>query len=196
MSPKLDRKTRRKQIIEISLEIIKGGGIQKLTIKEISKQIGISEQAIYRHFDNKLEILISIIQYFNHKLRNSFEPTQGTVKVTDQIRNLTLSHMELLDRHPAMAVVIFGEEIFQNESSLANEVKNALNKRIGHITKLIKQGQAAGEIKKTYAAENLAFMFLGSLRLLATTWRLSSFSFNLAERGKIIINEIIDLIRA
>ncbi len=46
MSPKLDRETRRKPIIEISLEIIKRGGIQKLTIKEISKQIGISEQAI------------------------------------------------------------------------------------------------------------------------------------------------------
>ncbi len=195
MSPKLDRETRRKQIIEISLEIIKEGGIQKLTIKEISKQIGISEQAIYRHFDNKLEILILIIQYFNEKLRDSFEPKNKDESTLEQIRSMAASHIKLLDSHPAMAVVIFGEEIFQNESRLADEVRNALNKRIDHITKLIKGGQAADEIKSNYSAENLSFMFLGSLRLLATTWRLSSFSFSLAERGKTLIDDLIELIQ-
>jgi len=195
MALKLDRETRRKQIIEISLEIIRQGGIQKLTIKEISKQLGLSEQAIYRHFDDKLEILVLIIQYFNERLRNSFEPTNKAESTLEQIRRLITSHIELLDSYPAMVVVIFGEEIFQNEARLADEVRNALTKRIDHITKLIKRGQVAGEIKNNYSAESLAFMFLGTMRLLATTWRLSSFSFSLAERGKTLINDLIKLIQ-
>ena len=192
---KLDTATRRKQIMETSLEIIKQGGIQSLTIKSISKQIGISEQAIYRHFDSKIEILVSLITYFNQKLKNSFEPNSQTNSAISKIKNLTQAHMEYLDSHPAMAVVIFGEEIFQNDSTLAKEVSNALNKRIKAMTKIISKGQNSGEIKNNFSAENIAFMFLGSLRLLATTWRHSSFSFSLSERGNHLLDDLVNLIQ-
>jgi TetR/AcrR family transcriptional regulator, fatty acid metabolism regulator protein len=193
--PKLDRETRRKQIIEISLEIIRQSGIQRLTIKEISNQVGISEQAIYRHFENKLDILVSIIQYFNLRLKESFEPKKNDDSVIGQIKHMTQSHMKLFDLHPSMAVVIFGEEIFQNESTLSREVADALNKRLDHMTKLIKKGQNNGEINSTYPPAHLAHMFLGSLRLLATRWRLSGFNYSLAKKGQLLINDLIDLIK-
>jgi len=193
--PKLDRETRRKQIVEISLEIIRHGGIQSLTIKEISKQIGISEQAIYRHFENKLDILVSIIQYFNRRLKESFEPKNDSESVINQIKHMTQSHMKLFDLHPSMAVVIFGEEIFQNDSSLSKEVLEALNKRLNHMTKLIKKGQKNGEINNKYPPAHLAHMFLGSLRLLATRWRLSGFNYSLATKGQKLINDLINLVK-
>ncbi len=193
--PKLDRETRRKQIVEISLEIIRQGGIQSLTIKEISKQIGISEQAIYRHFENKLDILVSIIHYFNQRLKESFEPKEEDDSAIEQIKHMTLSHMKLFDLHPSIAVVIFGEEIFQNDSTLTKEVANALNKRLDHMTKLIKKGQKNGEINSNYPPSHLAHLFLGSLRLLATRWRLSNFNYSLAKKGQLLINDLINLIK-
>jgi len=192
---KLDTKTRQKQIVEISLDIIKRGGIQSLTIKAIAKQIGISEQAIYRHFDSKLDILTSIIHYFNKNLSDSFEEEEKSVSVMQQIKDLTGAHMKFLEQNPAVATVIFAEEIFQNESSLVREVHNALDKRINKITELIKRGQKDGEIKKGYPAEYLAYMFLGSIRLLVTTWRLSLFSFSIQEEGKVVVRNLIKLIR-
>lgn len=48
-----DFTVRQKQIIQQSIQLIADKGIQGLTIKNISKSIGISEPAIYRHFDNK-----------------------------------------------------------------------------------------------------------------------------------------------
>ncbi|MBT4968054.1 MAG: TetR/AcrR family transcriptional regulator [Bacteroidetes bacterium] len=53
---------RQKEIVEVALELITEKGIQGLTIKNLSKKIGISEPAIYRHFDNKIQILISILE--------------------------------------------------------------------------------------------------------------------------------------
>ena len=192
---KLNTKARQKQIVEVSLDIISRGGIQSLTIKEIAKRVGISEQAIYRHFDSKLDILTSIIHYFNKSLSDSFEEEERAVSVIQQIKDLTGAHMKFMEQNPAVTTVIFAEEIFRNESSLAREVHNALDKRINKITELIKQGQKGGEIKKGYPAENIAYMFLGSLRLLVTTWRLSSFSFDLPEEGKVVVRNLIKLIR-
>ena len=55
---------RQKEIIEASLEIIYRQGIQGLTIKNLSKSIGISEPAIYRHYDSKIDILLAILDHF------------------------------------------------------------------------------------------------------------------------------------
>ena len=43
---------RQQEIINKSIEIIATKGIQGLTIKNLSKEIGVSEPAIYRHFEN------------------------------------------------------------------------------------------------------------------------------------------------
>ena len=192
---RLNTKTRQKQIIETSLELIKEGGIQRLTTKNIANSIGISEQAIYRHFNSKLEILVSIIHYFEESFKELFEQLELPESAIGQIRKLTGSHLDYFDKHPATAAVIFSEEIFQNEESLTREVREALQKRIDHMTRIIRKGQETGEIKSDFPAENLAQMLLGTMRLVVTSWRLSSFSFDLPARGTAIIENLTELIK-
>ncbi|MCK5675079.1 MAG: helix-turn-helix transcriptional regulator, partial [Spirochaetales bacterium] len=48
-----DLTKRQRQIIDISINIISERGIQDLTMKNLSSQLGISEPAIYRHFESK-----------------------------------------------------------------------------------------------------------------------------------------------
>jgi AcrR family transcriptional regulator len=55
---------RQKEIISASIGIIAKKGIQQLTIKNISKEIGISEPGIYRHFESKMDILLAILAQF------------------------------------------------------------------------------------------------------------------------------------
>ena len=192
---KRDTETRQRQIIEISLEIIRSGGIQKLTTKEISKQIGISEQAIYRHFESKLHILTAVIQYFDSCFKELFASIDMPDKPLDQIKKITSSHLEFFNDNPAIAAVIFSEEIFQNDDTLAAEVKQSLEKRLNHMTTLISAGQLSGEIKNEFAANNLAHMLLAIMRLLVTRWRLADFSYDLRMRGKEIIDDFLNLIK-
>ncbi len=55
---------RQEEIILKSMEIIAREGIAALTIKNISGKVGVSEAALYRHFKNKDEILLSIFDLF------------------------------------------------------------------------------------------------------------------------------------
>ncbi len=194
MMVKLDTETRRKQILEISLELIKEGGIQNLTMKKISLKIGISEQAIYRHYENKFAILCSIIKYFNEHFDTVFKQISEIIDPVDRITKLFEIHLEYFEANPATAAVIFSEEIFQNDSKLSQEVKKLVDMRIKAATKIISAGQRQGNITNDFPAEDLAFIILGALRFLVTTWRLSDFSFSLKERGDSLKRSIIDLI--
>ena len=186
---------RQTQIIEASLEIIKQGGIQKLTVKEIARHIGISEQAIYRHFSSKLEILTSIISYFNSNLKKHLDHDLMSGSATERIKAVTNAHLDYLQSHPAVAAVIFSEEIFQNETSLVQAVKNALLERLNTMASLLRDGQKSGEFKADYDADELAYLFLGSLRLIVVHWRLSGFSFNVKEKGKKMVANLINLLQ-
>ncbi len=185
---------RRREIVETSLEIIKESGIQRLTLKRIAKKIGISEQAIYRHFNSKLEILRAIITYFNQALHQSMPSISEKDPAIQRILTITRAHMEFIQKHPAVAAVIFSEEMFQNEPELATLVKDALFKRLEHITRVIQTGQHAGEFRADLDPRLVAHLLLGSLRLTVVVWRLGGFRTNLVQTGEEVVRTILQLI--
>ncbi len=193
---KLDTKTRRKQILEVSLELIKDGGIQNLTMKKISRKVGISEQAIYRHYENKFAILCSIISYFNDHFESVFKQISKIEDTSDRINSLIDIHLEYFEANPATAAVIFSEEIFQNNSKLSREVRRLVDRRVNVATEMIKKGQERGDARTDYPPGDLAFVILGTLRFLVATWRLSGFSFSLKERGESLKTTVINLVTA
>jgi AcrR family transcriptional regulator len=192
---KKDTETRQKEIIEISLEILKEGGAQKFTMKEIAKRAGISEQAIYRHFENKLAILSAVIEYFRGRVGETLKRAKEAGSPLQQLEKFIETLLEYFENHPGVAVVVTSEDIFRNESSLSQEIKEMVENRISNITKIIQNGQVAGEITDKYPAVDLAFMILGALRFLVTNWRLSSFSFSLQKEGESIKKSYLDLIK-
>ncbi len=192
---KLDTTTRQRQILEISLELIMEGGIQNLTMKKISQKVGISEQAIYRHFENKFAILNSIIHYFNERFESVLKQISGIESTPEKISRLIDIHLDYFEANPATATVIFSEEIFQNDFQLSKQVRKLVERRISIVTEMVEKGQKQGDISRDYPSQDLAFVILGGLRFLVTTWRLADFSFPLKERGESLKRSLIDLIR-
>ena len=145
---KLDTKTRQKQIIEFSLDLIKEGGIQNLTMKNIAKKVGISEQAIYRHFRSKQDILCSIINYFNDHFKSVFESVSKIPTVEKRMQAFIDGHLSYFQANPATAAVIFSEEIFQYDSKLAQKVNNLVKSRITVITNFYPLPSRKGHLEK------------------------------------------------
>ena len=114
---------RQQQIIEESIKIIDEKGIQGLTIKNLSKAIGISEPGIYRHFESKTEILVSILDNFKEMaimLSEMMETYEATA--IEKISFMFSKMIELFSASPSMISVIFSEEIFKNEDILKNKI--------------------------------------------------------------------------
>ena len=163
-------------------------------MKKISKKVGISEQAIYRHYENKFDILCSIIKYFNIHFEAVYNEISKIKPTADKIARMIDIHLEYFEDNPATAAVIFSEEIFQNDSYLSQEVRKLVNWRIQAVTGMMENGQKQGDVSKDYPAKDLAFVVLGGLRFMVTTWRLSDFSFSLRDRGESLKRSIIELV--
>ena len=186
---------RQQEIIEASIELIAEKGIQGLTMKNISKEIGISEPAIYRHYDNKIEILKSILDYFFNNMKSILESELNSESTAfEKISNIFNRHFMSFSEKPQLLAVIFSEELFRNETSLSNKVAAIIEQNTLMVQTILERGQKNAEVDPNLNPKHLAVMIMGSLRLLAKQWQISGHAFNLTQEGTAMFETIRPLI--
>lgn len=179
---------RQQEIINVSLELIAEGGIQALTIKNLAKRIGFAESAIYRHYDNKIRILLAILNFFKENMSFSNENNSlEEVSQLEKIERLLQNYFRKFKNSPSLVTVIFSEEIFRNEKELTAKVAEIMKINSEHIIGVLSAGQENGEIRNDIPAEHLATVLMGSLRLFVKQWHMSDFSYDIAEKGQQLI---------
>ncbi|MEN8120258.1 MAG: TetR/AcrR family transcriptional regulator [Bacteroidota bacterium] len=187
---------RQEQIIKASIDLIDNKGIQGFTIKNLSKAIGISEPAIYRHFESKFEILATILDNFQIQItsfHNKFKDIEGDAfaKLSMLLKNRFTSFAE----NPALVSVVFSEEIFQNEKKLIEKVNEIYRLNENILISILQQAKDENQIDKSADVEILALMVLGSIRLLVKKWKMTHYSFNLQVEGQKLQDNTLKLFK-
>jgi len=181
---------RQNQILAASIELIAKKGIQGFTIKNLSKSVGISEPAIYRHFSSKTEILTFILDNFKEmsKMLSSTIVTDNDRSAIEKVEFMFSKMFEIFSEQPAFISVIFSEEIFKNEEILKNKIVEIFNVHQTNIEKIIEIGQSNNDTRNDIDKKNLALILMGALRLLVKRWELNNQNFNLKSEGKKLIH--------
>ena len=187
---------RQQEIIERALELINEMGIQGLTIKNLSKKIGITEPAIYRHFENKIQILVAMLDMLQKNSREIFSnEILSEAETFNKIEKLFFKHFQLFTQRPTMASIIFSEEIFRNEPLLEKKTSEVIEQNNQILINILREGQLKGEIRTDVDATHLALCLLGTLRLFVKKWQLSGYAFSLEQEGKRLVQSLEIIIK-
>lgn len=191
--PRLSTEQRQNMIIDEAIKIIHNGGYQSLSIREIATKVKISEPAIYRHFLNKEDIILGILNRildFDHLLEKEILFQKST---RNKLKHFLLFHFDFLQNNPEMTSVLFSEEIFTQSESLSKRLIFIIQKRKTLLFNILQEAKEANEIVSDDINELLT-LILGLIRMVVLEWRLSGFNFSLSERGKNSIKLLESLI--
>ncbi len=178
-------------IINSAIELIAEKGIQKLTIKNLSQKVDRTEGALYRHFHSKIDIISGILQLFRQNKGDALQKLKElNITAPEKLDKLLSERFRDFTANPAIAAVIFSEEIFQNEKSLSSQVFKIMQDSQSIIEAIIAEGQSDNQIRDDIPAQQLALLITGSLRLLVKKWRLAEFSFDLQIEGQKLCKSI------
>ena len=179
---------RQQEIIDKSIDIIANKGIQGLTIKNLSKEIGFSEPAIYRHFESKTGILLAVLANFQEMsslMNNEVKKINDTA-----IRKIEFMFNKIIDvftKEPSHISVVFSEEIFKNEKILKEKIIEIMDSKEKAIEEIILEGQNKGEVRNDIDNKTLALIIIGALRFRIKQWDLRKQYKNLdKEKQKLI----------
>ena len=169
------------------MKLIANKGVQGFTIKNLSKEIGISEPAIYRHFESKTDILIAILNNFKKIGEMMTLIIENSDSAIAKIEFMFSKIFEIFAHHPSIISVLFAEEIFKNNIVLRKKIAEIQNLHHSNIENIISKGQADGDVRTDIDKNSFALMFLGSLRLLIKRWDLNN-KINLKTESENLIN--------
>ena len=188
---------RQRDIVERAIDVIGDEGLSALTMRRLSDALGVTEPALYRHFENKSAILDAILSVLEAETYDRL-PLE-----TDATPHAVAAHFERLfelfaDR-PALATAVFLDEFASNDPQIAVRVRELLARNRERLARAFaaigrrRHGQSAERSRRRSAdlAEARATLLLGGVRLLVREWRLDGCSWNLPGRGRLLVRALL-----
>jgi AcrR family transcriptional regulator len=184
---------RQQQVVEQAIEVIGKGGLRDLTMRRLSKRLGITEPALYRHFENKTAILSAIFAELEAE-------TYGQLPLDENATPEALSaHFErlltLFASRPALATVVFLDEFAAAEPDLQSRVRSLLARNHSRLAAGLSGMQFRGMSTTEIDSDSFATLLLGGIRLLVREWRLDGCNWDLVERGRRLVVALTGLLK-
>lgn len=106
----------RRQLIETALDIISTHGLEKVSMRGLGNQIGVSRTAPYRHFENKSALLSAIAEegYKNLTLVLQKVSTRMADDSVTRLMNVGIAYVEFAVANPVHYRMMFGNEICED----------------------------------------------------------------------------------
>jgi AcrR family transcriptional regulator len=149
----------RNQIIDLSIEVFRQKGYEKVTITDITQAAGISRNTFYQVFKNKKELFITCLTKLFLEWRQAAPRSEAPIPSV--MMKLAKSHYQVYPRWNDM-MNIFRAAATKYPTDFAGRLEEALRIRIGPIVTDIERGMKEGEIRKLNA-ELAAIMYAGQL---------------------------------
>ncbi len=190
---RISTEERQEIIIDEAINIIHELGYQSFSIRELSKRVGITEPAIYRHFLNKEDIVLGILSRFSEFDEELFKVIKDKKTPKEKIQNFVAFHFDFLEKHPEMTSVIFAEDMFNQSKLIIDKMLKILAKRKNLIREIFEEAKK-NNLVIDLESDELLMVVLGFIRMIILEWRLSGFKFSLSTRGVKTVNTIEKLI--
>jgi len=184
------------EIINVALDIILKEGIQKLTLKNITERMGLTESSIYRHFKSKVDILVAIVKSVEDSFNSIFEKvTESTDNAMGKLRFIVFEWIDKYYKNQSFIPLSLSEEILKGEVSLNTNANNISKKSQRIISDLVIEAQRDEMIRRDVDPLYVALIITGSISTMINEWNKAEFKFDLKIEGEKLWATLMKLLK-
>ncbi|MBC3889781.1 TetR family transcriptional regulator [Acetobacterium paludosum] len=184
---------RRESIIVSTIETLNEVGLQNLSTKLIAKREGVSEGTLFRHFKNKTELILAVIDQFS-QFDDAIMETCKRNKLSslETIKYFFNAYAEYYENYPEITVIIQSYDSLMCDIELYEKVSGIINKRSSFIFETLKEAQKNGTIRSSVDAQLLGDILSGASSELCLKWRMTKFNFSIKNKSLEMIDVILN----
>jgi AcrR family transcriptional regulator len=188
---------RQLELIEAAGKILTHSGVKGLTTKNLAKEMGFSEAAIYRHFGSKEKIIVAMLLYIAASMDERYRVTLATTDNPEiQFKKLFQNQFNYFGANPHFVVAVFADGLLEESELINQSILKIMEVKMKYLMPIIEAGQAENVFTSNIPKEDLVHIIMGSIRLQMYKWRISNFRFDIVKKGDEIIQSILTTIKA
>lgn len=139
----------KEELVKEALIMVENEAVDKITIRELSKRLGVSYSAIYRHFSSKDELVNALVEAGFEKLDDKVGVI-ATYNHLNTIEKLNLMGKEYIGfalQNPNLYRTLFGNTLVQKREEIC-DLENEKCTSFEALMKILIEGQEKGIFKK------------------------------------------------
>jgi AcrR family transcriptional regulator len=181
MTVRRSTQIRREEIKAAILNIIADRGFQALSTRALAESVGLSEGALFRHFPNKLSMMLAIMEDVD---RDMVAPLREIASepgpAPKRLRDFLCSHIRYLVEHRGITILLFSEAAHLNDDGLKRSLHSTLSRLKESVRRIVRDGQAEGAWDAAVDPERAASLYMGIPISLNIEMILSSYRFDVS----------------
>jgi len=171
---------RQREIIIAAREVIFSKGIEKLTVREIAKELKITNGALYRHFKSKYEIMSLLIDDIEENLLSAIQDAaKKSGDPLQKLENIFLSHLSYSEQMKGTSFTVINQVSGIQDKDLKIKMFGVLNKYLMTIKEILIEGMEEGIFRKDIDSTSASIVFFGTIQSIVTLWCLSGYKLSL-----------------
>lgn len=195
MTSRNSKEDTRNRIIESAKKLFAEQGYQKTTIIEISKQIGLSEAALYEYFKGKEDLLLTIPDlWVSDLLADLDDQLFGIRGAVNKLRKYTWWYLRRVEQSPLDSKIVY-LILKTNANFLETEVFSNVKILYSFLLDIFEEGSKNGEMKPDLNCYAARTVFIGTMDNIITRWLLKDMSYSLFDDLEDIFNLMVDAFR-
>jgi len=165
MSVTTDRKS---FILDQAMDLVVTDGLDALTMSKVARRVGFTEPAMYRHFDNKQDLIIQLI----HRLDDGFETIFRRLSFDEPPEIFFPACFDALlgylRRVRGVTFQFLSASTYNHDQRIRRELMTLFQGQLDRITAYLRSAAARKELRPGIDPEATALCFLGAIQALVT----------------------------
>lgn len=151
---------RRVEIADATLRVIAEQGIAAFTMERLSREVGMTSGALFRHFASKEEILSAAVERAAELLKQSFAPLD--LPPLERLQAFIRARTALVGGNAGLAQLVFSEQFMKALDAASRErLSHVMQASQQYLAQAISDAQATGEVRRDVPPKNLARLVMG-----------------------------------
>ncbi len=136
----------RQALIDAAIQFIRHYGAEKMSLRAIAREVGVSQSAPYRHFEDKNALVSAIasqgFELLRDDMRRNFQENKG--EPLKALKLTGISYVTFAYHHPEMYRLMFGQRSSQFDGS---ELKSTHSEGYCVLREIIDLGKESGTFR-------------------------------------------------
>ena len=188
---------RQQEIIASAGKLLMEKGIKGLTTKNLAQEMGFSESALYRHFSNKEDIIVLLLNHLVISMKTRLEAiAQSEETASVKLTAVFNSQFQFFSQNPHFVVAVLSEGLFDESEKINQAIMQLVHYKTQLIAGLFEEGKQQKEFNIELATPDMVHITVCCFRMMMLKWKFSQFQIDLIQQGNAIMATNFNLMKA
>lgn len=188
---------RQEEIVKSAGRILTEKGISGLTTKNLAKEMGFTESALYRHFESKENIIATMLEYITDQVGELYQKALNPEENPEEnLKLLFRERLKFFANHPYFVVVVFSDGLMNDNMQIRQIILKMYSTIKEYLFPILEEGKKQNIFIQDFTTEELSDVLLGTFSIQMFKWRMADFGFNIREEGERFVEILLTLVKS